>query len=105
MSSPLEDWNRLVEKSEEIDQEELRRAVQELLRTFDEGQRVQSEGLICRNPEVHSNFPTQLNARADKVKNDAKPCPHCRGRGRDANGKMCEACTGTGEIKLDQGTT
>ena len=57
MSSPLEDWNRLVEKSEEIDQEELRRAVQELLRTFDEGQRVQSEGLICRNPRGALQLP------------------------------------------------
>ena len=101
----MEEWNRLVQRAKEIDAEELKRAVQELIETFDEEQGLKSEDLHHLSPEAHRAFPPQLYTRADQVKNDAKPCPHCRGRSRDAQGKICEACKGTGEIKPNHGTT
>ena len=94
----MEEWNRIVERASKETGEELRRAVQELIETLDEEQRLKSEGLNQRNQsEVRHDFPPQWQTSVDR--SNAKPCPHCRGRGRDDYGNVCEACTGTGEIK------
>ena len=107
MVAPSKDWKQIAEQaSHETDSAKLQSAVQELIEALDEEQRLKSQGLNYRNLSgLQHNFPPQLQTSVDKLKDDAKPCPHCRGRGRVDNGSFCEVCTGTGEIKANQGTT
>jgi len=99
----MEEWNRIVERASKVTGEELRRAVQELIETLDEEQRFKSEGLNRNQGEVR-DFPPQWQTSVDssKVKDNARPCPHCRNRGRDAEGNTCKHCAGTGVISPNQ---
>lgn len=103
MSSPMEEWNRIVEQASKRTGEDLRRAIEELIETLDEQQRCKSEGLNRDQSEVH-NFPPhwQTSVDSSQVNDNAKPCPHCRNRGRDARGNTCKRCAGTGVISPNQ---
>ena len=107
MAVPSNNWKQIAEQaSKETHSAKLQSAVQELIESLDEEQRLKSQGLNYRNlSELRHDFPPQLQTSVDKLKDDDKPCPHCRGRGRVDNGSFCEVCTGTGEIKANHGTT
>ena len=67
----------------------------------DEELSLKSEALNYGNHSEIPDFPSPLQT----LKYNAKPCPHCRTRGRDVEGNLCVACEGTGETNPKQGTT